>query len=354
MLLAGLLQNPAANRLALWVVIWVSLMGVGYASFARYDPRHSPGLSDTIQYYKAMTAGPGAAEGRFGNRVLVPLLARPLHQLLLGKVGHWDPAFFALTSVSAGFCAAAALILLRIGELVGLTLCARLSALFLYLLNFTTTALYLTGLVDASEGFFLVWLQYALLARRYRSLPVAVVFGALAKETLVLPAALLTFGFLALAERGRGPTFAAMVSALLGSAGFLTVAATRWLVSGTLLLPHEWAATERLWPRLYGSFWHAFLGQLASHTFFNVFGLLLPIALGGIRIAPTAWRAGVALAAGAVLTMGAWNGAGGNVVRPLFNVAGPLLCTAGGLVFCRIVRQAARGRAPCCSQAVPS
>jgi hypothetical protein len=78
-------------------------------------------------------------------------------------------------------------------------------------------------------------------------------------------------------------------------------------------------------------------GLLTDRGLLYVFGWLLPLAMGSLRVMPRPWRTAAATA-----TLGAFAagvvGEAESVNRAVMNVAGPLLCGAAACTLLRIVR----------------
>ena len=158
-------------------------LGLGYPTLNRYDPRKL--LPDSASYRTLATAGPATVPEPFRFRVLEPYLVRPLYALAQGHVGSWDPLWFGFLVVNSLFVASTAFLLFRVGGTQFGNHSTALVAATLYLLNFAISNAQLAGLVDASEGFFLMAVVVSLLVGRCWLLPVLGVFGALAKESFV-------------------------------------------------------------------------------------------------------------------------------------------------------------------------
>jgi hypothetical protein len=98
--------------------------------------------------------------------------------------------------------------------------------------------------------------------------------------------------------------------------------AVRAAVDGHATWPWEIVAEEQR-P---GGIFDSFLALVSSKGLWFGFAWLLPLGLAGMGRLPAAWKAGAGLATLAVLALGTWNQATENIGRPLFSVAGPLLC----------------------------
>jgi hypothetical protein len=83
--------------------------------------------------------------------------------------------------------------------------------------------------------------------------------------------------------------------------------------------------------RANASFLAGLRGCLVEHTFWFVFIWLLPLGLVRAGQFPRNWRWAAGVAFCGALFLGAYNNAGGNTTRALFNVAGPLLSLSAAM-----------------------
>ena len=173
---------PVLARLILGFLFFAICLGLGYPGVSRYDPTQVQGLRDT-QRYVAMLDGTAGWKTQQELRVLVPFLARPFYRASIGRVGTWQPEFFALLVVNSVFVAWAAVLLVGIGERVTGSYVTGLTASFLYLLSFNVANIQLAGLVDSVEAWALIALTWALVKKRWVLIPLIGVVGALGKET---------------------------------------------------------------------------------------------------------------------------------------------------------------------------
>jgi hypothetical protein len=79
------------------------------------------------------------------------------------------------------------------------------------------------------------------------------------------------------------------------------------------------------------SYFSRLLSTLSSRTFWYVFVWLLPFGALGLRRLPRAWVIAAIVAALGALTLGLYKNIGGNVARPIFDVAGPMLSLSAAL-----------------------
>lgn len=168
------------------VTFFLVSFGLGYPTLNRYDPRAAGGLSDTSVYYDLAVHGASAAQDQqLKYRVLIPMLSRPVTRLARGHIGSWEPVFFGFLVVNAAFTALTALLLVLIGRKLGMVEGAALFAASLYLLNFETANIRLSGMVDSGEGLALVGMVWSLVTGRLWLLPFWAGLGAVSKETFV-------------------------------------------------------------------------------------------------------------------------------------------------------------------------
>lgn len=92
-------------------------------------------------------------------------------------------------------------------------------------------------------------------------------------------------------------------------------------VAGGLIWPWQFAG----YMKAQVSFIAGLRGCILDHTFGYVFIWLLPLGIPRLLRFPRPWVLATALAFCEALALGAYNDAGGNTTRALFNVAGPLL-----------------------------
>ncbi len=317
-----------------FVLFFFICLGLGYAGVKRYHPQATPGLQDSAHYLAMVKHGPGAAGGHWRYRVLTTYLAKPFYLLARGRVGSWDPAAFGLLVANSLFCAGAALLIALLGmRWLGDT-APSLLASCLYLLNFAVPQLQLAGLVDASEAFLLLLTAWLLAERRMAALPIMGVALGLAKETGVVFAAVLAGAWLLADGDLRRSAGGWLALAAMATVGLATVSAVHSALLGHLIWPWQVAAGEGGLSGFGAAFW----SQISQPNFWYVLGWLLPLGLWRLGRLPRPWRFGSLCAAGVALLLGAWNDAGGNVARAVFNTAGPLLCLSSAALICDLWR----------------
>jgi len=321
----------------LWMLFFLICMGLGYAPLNRYDPGQASGTSDADQYRDIVSGRKShrplvgtAALGRLGQqenyyRILVPYVAKPFYWLARGHLGTWDAARFGLLVANSMFTAITACLLVVIGLYLALDFSTALLGATLFLLNFSITNLNLTGLVDSAEGCFLLISVWSLLTGRWFLLPLWGILGALAKETFALLSVMLAFGWWiseVRPDRLHLPRLAWICG--LGVAGLTTVTLAMSAVAGGLVWPWQFAASMRASSNFLGGL----RGCLLDRTFWYPFVWLLPLGVLRLRNLPRPWVLATGVAFSGALVLGAYNNAGGNTARALFNTAGPLLSLA--------------------------
>jgi uncharacterized membrane protein len=311
-------------------------LGLGYPTLNRYDPRKL--LPDSASYRTLATAGPATVPEPFRFRVLEPYLVRPLYVLAQGHVGSWDPLWFGFLLVNSLFVASTALLLFRVGSTQFGNHSTALVAATLYLLNFAISNAQLAGLVDASEGFFLMAVVVSLLVGRRWLLPVLGVFGALAKESFV-PFSVTMAGAWWLLSKSAPPREqanrlgAGLSIAAMAIAELLTVTILQSSITARLVWPWNFAAGLNS----HSNHATTLLVSLLDKDSWYILIWLLPLGLVRIRQFPRPWVGASAAAALVALLLNAYHtlpGAEGGMGRYLFNIAGPLLSLSAAVFLC--------------------
>jgi hypothetical protein len=324
----------AANiptHILLWVVLFLMCLGLGYPTLNRYDPRSTIGLSDTRGYYELATRGPAAVPSHMRFRVLVPFLTRPLTHIAEGRTGSWEPVFFGFLIVNSLFAATTAwLLILAAGRIAGSHATGLLSGA-IYLLNFENSNLRLSGMIDSSEGCFLMAITFCLLRRRLWPLPVLGILGALAKETFVPFTLVFTLTWWFVSRRRElwkpGETLFVLSTGLLA---LLSLTVLQTAMSGHVVWP--WQFGESL--RAEGGHVQSLANNIFDRNLLYGFVWLLPIGLLRVKKLPLPWVFACASTAALDFTLVAWYGAAqGTAARALFSIAGPLLSLSVALYF---------------------
>ena len=310
------------RRAALWLVLFLVCMGLGYPTLNRYDPRQTAGLSDTQIYYDLAVRGPAQVDPQLRYRLLVPTLARPVGKLVRGHLGTWDPVFFGFLTVNSFFTATTAFLLAILGSRLLASDAAGLFAGALYLLNFETANILLSGMVDSAEGCFLMAIVWSLLTGRLWWLPVWGALGAIAKETFVPLAAAFTIAWWFATRRDWKPLQSVLILAT-SAAAFVSITVVQSIVSGRMVWPWEFAGA------LHDSGGHLVESLLANTIDRNILFMavwLLPLGIPRLRSLSKPWIVASCAAAVTALGLVVWHGSSpGAAARPFFSVAGPLL-----------------------------
>ena len=337
------------RELTQWIVRWLLFFlictGLGYAAVERYQPRTTPGLTDTAVYYR-LVAGEEVQGRDMRFRILVPYVARPFY--LLGKrfLDEERSISFALLIANAIFCATTACLLLSVAIRLTGDLAVALLAACLYLLNFAITNLQLAGIVDAGEAFFMMALTWSLLSDRWWCLPVWGGFGALAKETFVPLAGVFTLAWWLSSQRkasDRG-TKLFWVTAMV-VLGIVAIIISRLSITASFDSPGISTGTGGM-STVAGVFsarglvfqsnpgpgyLSRLISTLSSRTFWYVFVWLLPLGLIGLRRLPRAWVLAAIVGGVLALVLGLYKNIEGNVARPIFDVMGPMLSLSAAI-----------------------
>jgi hypothetical protein len=322
-------EKPSLSQLALcWLLFFSVCLGLGYAGLGRYDPRDTPGLTDSVIYSRLVSGEPVMARDlRF--RLLVPYLSKPFFVVGQSLFGVKKTALLSLLITNSFFCAVTACLLAGIGSRLGIDWATALLASCLYLLSFAVANIQLAGLVDSTETCFLLAVTWSLLTNRLTLLPVWAVLGALAKETFVPLAIVLALVWWLIAYRERMQTKRDLVWILsVGFVGVLTVTLVRFAVSGQLIWPWH---TEIVSPE------QSYLTRLSqtviSKEFWYTFAWLIPFGVWRLSRFPRQWLLASLAAALTAIALSAYKGVAGNMARPTFNVLGPILALSTALLI---------------------
>lgn len=322
-------MNGKALGLVLLGLFWLMGFSLGFPTLNRYQPQ-APTLADAQYYAEMVEVGIGNMPnvGHWRYRVLVPTLARPVYLAAKGHIGTWEPRFFALLVVNAGFCAVTALALFSLAERLLGDSRLGLGAAFLFLLHFNTANFYLSGLVDSAEVCLLTLTLLAMERNCWPALPILGLLGGAAKETFVGFSGLLAGGWWLAGWRAQGwrPGQVLAIAAM----GFMALGAVLALwsgLSGHLVLPGGVAGSYHVETSLAQRL-SEIPAFLANRAFWYSFAWLLPLAILGWRRLPVQWIWAASLSLAGALFMSVWAGAGDNVGRPLFSAAGPIMIIA--------------------------
>ncbi|HXM24272.1 MAG TPA: hypothetical protein VN948_23655 [Terriglobales bacterium] len=331
--------SSLATATALWSFFFAVCIGLGYPTLNRYDPGvRNP---DASEYSKMVRSDEGVPT-HFRHRVLIPYLARPIFHAATGRVGSWDPAYFALLLVNSWFVSGTAFLLFMVvSRIMGSPNIALLSSA-IFLLNFAVPNLLLAGLVDSGEAFFLMALVWALSAEWFFLLPLAAVLGSLAKETFLPFSLVFAATWMVMNRRQKPLGKRVMWLVATGLAGAISLTAVLTATNGYLLFPSTYAGMLR--SSLASPATAA--AALKDLNFWYVFAWLLPLGLWRLKHLPREWVMASFLTALVALGFTAYHNdapdAGPAAARPIFNIAGPLLSFSVALL---IVDLAERRRA---------
>jgi hypothetical protein len=335
------LTNSAGGRrlprlAPLWLLFFAICIGLGYPGVHRYDVRRVPDTADSRTYLAMVERPVPYPAGEDFNRVLLPLLAKPIYTVVHGRLGSWDPAAFSLLCVNSAMVATAALLLYLRGRSLGGTVLG-LTAAALLLVDFVTPNDLLSGLVDAGELCFLMAVSTALFMRRWWLLPVLAVLGAAAKETFVLTSFALGIGWLVATwdepDRHRRLAWVAAMAAV----GFATATALMTWNRQRLYGPWNLASSMSAGHRVLNGAFGAGARALINHGVVEAFIWLLPLALFRLRSLPRPWVIGIALAGASALLLCAFGDARSNSGRILFIVVGPLFCLSAAKLLTEVL-----------------
>lgn len=330
--LSSPVRSGPGYYLLLWSLFFLICFGLGYPTLNRYDPRRIEGLSDTGIYYQMVVGGelnrPRADV--FAGRILIPYVAKPFYRIAQSSLKTWEPVSFGLLVANSIFCATTSLLLVGAGLSVTKDLSVALLGATLYLLNFAVPNLQLAGLVDAGEACFMLAVVWALLTGRWWLLPLCGIGGALAKETFMPFAAIFALVWWAVGERHsvfRFKRLSYVVAMIILSNA--TIIMVHLLIHGHLVFPWNIAATMDAPPNRLISF----LRCISDRGFWYVFIWLLPLGLWRWKRLPNAWALASLLTSLVALAFGTYNGMAGTVARPIFNIAGPMLCLSVAMLL---------------------
>lgn len=323
---------PRAIRdFILWLVFFFICLGLGYPTLNRYDPRKTGGLGDTETYYELAVHGPEHADPQLKYRLLIPALARPVAQAATGHIGTWDPVFFGFLIVNSFFTASTAYLLVVVGRRFSATEAAALLAAALYLLNFETANVRLSGMVDSAEGFCLMAIVWSLLSGRVTLLALWALLGALSRETFVPLCIAFTFAW-SLAMRTQDMRQKWITFLVPSTAALISITILQSLVSGHLMLPWQFAGSLHT----AGGHLNALFHNVFDQNLLYCIVWLLPLGLPRLVRLPRPWIAACAAAALADFALVTWHGSfPGAAARPLFSIAGPLLSLSAALYLSR-------------------
>jgi len=315
----------------IWALFFVICLELGYPTLNRYDPSYRN--PDAGEYHAMVIHGGSAATRHFQHRVLIPYLAHLVYAVANGRLRSWDPGYVALLVVNSLFVSATALLIFLIAFKLFLDTKIAFVAAALYLLNFAVSNLFLAGLVDSGESFFMIALALALLCERAGILPLLGVLGSLTKETFLPFSIIFGFTWLVVTRSLRRSFVWLLASAVAGLAA-ITLALS--LTDGKALMPWSYAASlhDAGEPKL-----RVAIAAINDRSFWYVFIYLLPLGLIRIRRLPEAWVLASLTTCVVAFVLAIYHNdaadAGGAFTRPAFTAIGPLLCCSSALLLDR-------------------
>jgi hypothetical protein len=319
-------ELPAWRQAILWLLFFFICLGLGYPTLSRFDPGKGDGPLDPGAYAAMVTGAPlSSIQQDLGHRVLVPYLAKPVYWLVKNHLGTWSPAYFALLVVNSIFVASTAWMLGFLGRTISGDYTVALVASFVYMGNFVVPNLHLSGYVDSPVDFVLIGIAWSLIARRWWTLPLWIIPGALSKETFVPLALVFTLAWYAVEFRNGARSLSRLV--WIGIMAVVGYAVLSFVMSHqpTPYSPLSFAHSRQMGSIADFLFLPGLMRCLRSHELLFGFAWLLPLGLPRLKRLPAAWTAAAISAALVALAMGAYDDALGNAVRPMFSCAGPLL-----------------------------
>jgi hypothetical protein len=322
--------SALATATLLWTFFFAVSIGLGYPTLHRYDP--GVPNADATEYSKMVRNEEGVSP-HFRHRVLVPYLARPIFRAATGRVGSWNPAYFALLLVNSWFVSGTAFLLFMVvSRTMGSSSIALLSSA-IYLLNFAVPNLLLAGLVDSGEAFFLMALVWILSRQSFFLLPLAVVVGSLAKETFLPFSVIFAATWMVINRQQRPLGKQVMWLVATGLAGIASLTGALTGTNGYLLFP--WTYAGMLKSSLASLATAA--AVLKDPNFWYVFAWLLPLGLCRLKHLPREWVMASFMTALVAMAFTAYHNsardAGPAVARPIFSIAGPLLSVSVALLI---------------------
>jgi hypothetical protein len=320
----------------LWPLFFLICGGLGYPSLRRFNPRVTPGLSDTIKYHALTTgADQSAYPERFRGRVLVPYVARPFYWFAQAYIPTWDAGFFGLLVAASIFCATTACLIVSLGERVFGDATIGLMGALLYLLNFAISNLQLAGMIDAGEACIMAAVVWSLLNDKWWLLPLWGAFGAAAKETFVPLSSLfvLTWWFVEW-RRAKAPLLKVRWVFALAVVALAVVMAIHSRVVGHFQWPWQIAEQVDSGANSFGALWRI----ISDQSFWYVFAWLLPLGVWRLQDFPRSWVSASIATASLALLLGISVDSLGNAGRAIFDMAGPLLSLSVAVFLVRVLK----------------
>lgn len=321
----------------IWVLFFLIAVGLGYPSLKWYTPSSTEFLDDSTVYASLLQNGLQAVNSDHrSTRLLVPFMARPIYLLAEGNVGSWNSIQFSMLMIGAFFCALIAVYLVRISEIIKHPKIIGVLASFIFMTNFTVPNLYLAGLVDVAECFFVLILLLTLNGKKWGYLPVIAFFATLAKETF-LPIGIsisLSWWCYESFEDKKIDIKSLLWVMLAGVVSVSILISLKSFAFNQVTMPWEFAKNIE-------SSYELTVGRALAEVrhFSYAFVWLLPLAVLRRNKLPPKWVVSSVSAIASLLVLGWWAGVSGAAMsRYLFNVSGPLLSISAAIFIHDISR----------------
>ena len=324
-------------RTILYFLLFFSIcLGLGYPSVSRYTPG-PPSLSDAQPYAEMTEVGIAAFSNQdhWHRRILVPLLAHPIYQVVNGHIGHRDARFFALLIVNALFCAGSATLLMHIGRAIFGDKNVGLISALLFLLNFNVSNLYLSGLVDSAETFLVISVIVSIYYNKWFILPLIGVLGPLSKETFIVYSTLISGGWwLGRIQKSNYHWSKFFWVAALALTSCISLIALIYILSDRMISPFSIAHNELAIHSISQLLSDA-ANILTTRSVWYTFIFLLPLSLPCLKEMPRQWVIATLVCLFGTVCLSLWAGAADNINRPLFTAIGPFLCLTAARTLVR-------------------
>lgn len=333
-------QPPLTLSLTfIFVLSFLMAAGLGYQGLNRFYAPDLNQLSDTYFYFYIVENGISetlADKAGRSTRFLMPMLGKLVLEIT-PALGSWDRTAFALLVVGAMFVAGICCQIYYIARRLQLDGAVAIGAVFIYLLNFQITNIFVVGLIDGAFAFFIMLYVIVSFERRYLWLPVVAILGVVTKEVF-LPF-VCAYSFILVAYdywTKRTIEIQAIVSGVISAVICLLIFLyLRELSMGSVVTPLQHA--EGLWPGNAPLFTNP-LGTLMRFSY--VFGWLLPLAVFSLGQIDPRLRTPLLLSLIPLLVLGTVAAISGNGYgRISFNVVGPVFAIAASLTTFRFFSQ---------------
>lgn len=313
--------------------------GLGYQTLNRFYAPDLNQLSDTFYYFYIVENGisdilPDKA-GR-STRFLMPMLGKMVLKIT-PELGSWNRTAFALLLVGAMFVAGICCQIYYVARRLKLGDSVAISAVFIYLLNFQVTNIFVVGLIDGAFAFFIMLYVILSFERRYLWLPVIAILGTATKEVFLpficaYSSILIAYDYWKEQKVEVQAIASGAISAAICLILFLYF---RQLSMGMLVTPLQHA--EGLWPGNAPLFINP-IGTLIRFSY--VFAWLFPLAIFSVGQIDPRLRTPLLLSLIPLLVLGTVAAISGNGYgRISFNVVGPVFAIAASLTIFRFFCQ---------------